>query len=234
MTPRSRKPVVMISASNLCGLATLHNGSMQYDSTNSLLAPNYDMVNRRNYTSIIEESPSVSMDYMSKNSTENKENVKRIEDIPEEQSFVTCIDEMCGTTIQKSAGLSVTNTYMYPSRSVLTASPVDLSFTSRTGDFEQSESDLIIPPEEGNNLGSDTSGIASGSTNSANNSTEKIDDGLPFSPRKRCASLQRNDSKRSFKDESVCDRVKILKHKQLSESTLNSVKHKDPLPETSF
>ena len=213
MTPRSRKPVIMVSASNLCGLAPLNNGSMQYDSTASLQSCNFDLIGRKHYASIIEESPSISSDFVTRNLNildNNKENIKMIHDIPEEQTYVT--------------------------RSVLTASPVDLSFTSRTGDFEQSESDLNVLVEECNNPGSDTSGIASGSTNSANNSTEKVDETIP-SPRKRCTSLQRNDSKRSFKDESIRETIKankILKQKQLSESTLNSVTVKDSLPETSF
>ncbi|XP_001599684.2 uncharacterized protein LOC100114766 [Nasonia vitripennis] len=234
MTPRSRKPVMMVSASNLCGLATLNNGSMQYDSTNSLQTPSFNLINRKNYASIIEESPNLSLNCITRNTIEDKENFKKVQDIPEEQSYVTCLDD--GSTIQKSTTMSFTNKEYFLSRSVLTASPVDLSFTSRTGDFEQSESDLNVLVEEGNNPGSDTSGIASGSPNSANNSTEKVEETIS-SPRKRCTSLQRNDSKRSFKDESIVEQFKtnkILKQKQLSESTLNSVKIKDSLPETSF
>jgi hypothetical protein len=235
----------MVSASNLCGLATLNNGSMQYNSTNSLQTPNYDLIDRKNCASILEESPTLNSDFIAssnmadnKENKENKENINRIENVPLERSSPTCLDDMNGSTVQKSTITSATNTFKeyYLSRSVLTASPVDLSFTSRTGDFEQSESDLNVLAEEGNNPSSDTSGIASGSTNSMNNSAEKIDDAIA-SPRKRCTSLQRNDSKRSIKDELICDTLKmskILKQKQLSDSTLNSVNDKDSLPETSF
>ncbi|XP_011494490.1 PREDICTED: rho GTPase-activating protein 19 [Ceratosolen solmsi marchali] len=243
MTPRSRKPVIMISASNLCGLATLNDCSMQYNSTSSLQTPNFDFINRNSCASILEESPlTSSSDFIANsNAGENKENIEKVDALPVlRQGSPACLDDdMHGSTMQKSTIVSTTNTFKeyYLSRSVLTASPVDLSFTSRTGDFEQSESDLNILAEEGNNPSSDTSGIASGSTNSMNNSTEKVDEAIT-SPRKRCTSLQRNDSKRSIKDDLICDKLKmnnkILKQKQLSESILSSIKVKDSLPETSF
>ncbi|KAJ8664737.1 hypothetical protein QAD02_006399 [Eretmocerus hayati] len=236
MTPRSRKPVIMVSASNICGLA---NGSVQYDSTMSLQTPNFDLVNKKNYSTVIEESPTLDSNSIARNSNglENKENTK-IQDTPEDQNYVTCLEDVYENTIQQTIAVPTVNTLKeyFLSRSVLTASPVDLSFTSRTGDFEQSESDSNVLAEENNNPGSDTSGIATSSTNSVNNSLEKTEEGNP-SPRKRCTSLQRNDSKRSIKDETICDKFKtskILKQKQLSESTLNAIDIKEQLPETSF
>lgn len=232
MTPRSRKPVIMVSASNLCGLGNLNNGSMQYDSTTSLQTPNFELVKNKNYSSIAEESNLST-------TLENKENIKKSQgSSPDDQNYVTCLEEVYSSTLQQKPTTSNVNTLKeyFLSRSVLTASPVDLSFTSRTGDFEQSESDLNVLIEENNNPGSDTSGVISGSTNSMNNSGEKVEEPNP-SPRKRSTSLQRNDSKRSIKDDSICEKFKCnktLKQKQLSESTLNSPQMKESLPETSF
>lgn len=235
MTPRSRKPVIMVSASNLCGLGTLNNGSIQYDSATSLQTPNFELAKNHNYTSIAEES-NLSSTLENK---ENKENIKKTQaSSPDDQNYVTCLEDVYSSTLQQKAATSNVNTLKeyFLSRSVLTASPVDLSFTSRTGDFEQSESDLNVLIEESNNPGSDTSGVISGSTNSINNSGEKLEE-LGPSPRKRCTSLQRNDSKRSVKDESICEKFKCnktLKQKQLSDSTLHSPQVKESLPETSF
>lgn len=233
MTPRSRKPVIMVSASNLCGLAAMNNGSIQYDSAISLQSSNFDLVKNKNYASIAEESNLNSI-------LENKENIKKSQGTsPEDQNYVTCLEDVYSSTLQQKTTSNVNTLKEYfLSRSVLTASPVDLSFTSRTGDFEQSESDLNVLMEESNNPGSDTSGVISGSTSitSINNSGEKTEEPVASS-RKRCTSLQRNDSKRSIKDESICEKFNYnstLKQKQLSDSTLNSPQVKASLPETSF
>ncbi|XP_024941735.1 uncharacterized protein LOC107268684 isoform X2 [Cephus cinctus] len=251
MTPRSRKPVIMVSGSNLCNLATLNNGWSQYGSTTNLRGSNVDLVGRKNCTSILEESQkadSTSSEIIPLDNTdsENKEN-NISDDKCEDLNFVTSVEDNYGSIMQRSPA-SITSTFReyLLSRSVLTASPVDLSFTSRTGDFEQSESDLNILNEDrlsdsllhcldGNNPGSDTSGIASGSTNSANNSMEKIEDAV-LTPRKRGTSLQRNDSKRSVREKTMTSKLKTqaLKNKQLSESTINSIKLKETFQETSF
>ena len=258
MTPRSRKPVIMISGSNLCNLAALENSFTQSCSSVSHPRSNtLDLLHRNNCVSIIEEShkpdgtvnESLSFDNpkQTKTMTENKENFPGR--TGRDRNFVGSYTEDCVTTTFQPSSMSITNTFReyLLSRSVLTASPVDLSFTSRTGDFEQSESDLNLLSEEemsdslllcldGNNPGSDTSGIVSGSTNSANNSGEKIEEAIS-SPRKRGTSLQRNDSKRSVKNNSRVEELKqkhTLKHKQLSESTLNSGKVKENVQETSF
>ncbi|XP_043269190.1 uncharacterized protein RhoGAP54D isoform X2 [Venturia canescens] len=258
MTPRSRKPVMMISGSNLCNLATLDNSWAQSSSNiNQARGSSItEAMNRKNCESILEESHrpdgTVTESSNIKGQKLFRENKKSFpcygkaggKDI----NFVESPVEDCGTTIQRSS-MSITSTFReyLLSRSVLTASPVDLSFSSRTGDFEQSESDLNMLSEEGlsdsllhcldgNNPGSDTSGIASGSTNSANNSLEKIED-IVASPRKRGTSLQRHDSKRSVKTNDTVEELKqqhTMKHKQMSESTLNFVKIKENVQETSF
>ena len=249
MTPRSRKPVMMVSGSNLCNLASVNNSWNQHSVSNNLRGQNIDVIGQINCTSILEESQrpnSVDNEtiYGEGVDLEDKENLGR--DV-EKQKCITSIADDCYTVTQQST-MSITSTFReyLLSRSVLTASPVDLSFTSRTGDFEQSESDLNILNEDGlsdsllrclngNHPESDTSGIASGSTNSANNSLEKNDE-VTSSPRKRATSLHRNDSKRSIKEHKTLKSVRGqgFKHKQLSESTLNSVKVKDTFQETSF
>ncbi|XP_012287823.1 uncharacterized protein LOC105703758 [Orussus abietinus] len=256
MTPRSRKPVMMVSGSNLCNLASIKNDWTEFSSSNDIRGSNFEL-KRQGCASILEESQkldSIGEMGLPGNQDENKENLEEAENkenlhgrVYRERNYVTSIEDDCGTTIQKSS-VSITSTFReyLLSRSVLTASPVDLSFSSRTGDFEPSESDLnmlnddrlsdsLLHCLDGNNPESDTSGIGSGSTNSANNSAEKVDSTMS-SPRKRSTSLQRNDSKKSVKDEAVWVKPKkqTLKNKQLSESTLNPVKMKDTVQETSF
>ncbi|XP_077261685.1 uncharacterized protein LOC143897167 isoform X1 [Temnothorax americanus] len=239
MTPRSRKPVMIVSTSNLCNLVTGNNSC-------DLRGSNLDVVSAiNNCASILEESQTY-------NSTDNalahakdvgnKKNNRL--DTLEKHSCVQSIANCCACTQQSSMSITSTFREYLLSRSVLTASPVDLSFTSRTGDFEQSESDLNILNDDtlsdsllrcldGNQPESDTSGIASGSTNSANNSTDKTEE-LP-SPRKRGTSLQRNDSKKSARESVVkSTRSEECKHKLRDESTLNSAKIKDSFQETSF
>lgn len=203
MTPRSRKPVIMLSGSNLCNLASIKNG--QSGAQNYYQIVNIDIDGQHSLNSISEESKNIPNIY--------KIESQRRQPLDDRNYRIPIEDDYC--TPIPSNSMSITSTFReyLLSRSVLTASPVDLSFSSRTGDFEQSESDdLNILDEKGlsdsllncldgnNPPSSDTSGIASGSTNSANNSIEKIDDVKLPSPRKRGTSLQRNDSKRSIKD----------------------------------
>ncbi|TGZ49206.1 uncharacterized protein [Temnothorax longispinosus] len=239
MTPRSRKPVMIVSTSNLCNLVTGNNSC-------DLRGSNLDMVSAiNNCASILEESQtynSTDNALAHAKDVENKKNNRL--DTLEKHSCVQSIANCCACTQQSSMSITSTFREYLLSRSVLTASPVDLSFTSRTGDFEQSESDLNILNDDtlsdsllccldGNQPESDTSGIASGSTNSANNSTEKTEE-LP-SPRKRGTSLQRNDSKKSARESVVkSTRSEECKHKLRDESTLNSAKIKDSFQETSF
>lgn len=249
MTPRSRKPVMMVSGSNLCNLASMNDSSIQHNVSSNLHRSNIDLLAHMSCSSILEElrkpdSADGEFIYMEGVDIDDKENCT--EEICQKHNLGTSIADDCCTMTQQSS-MSITSTFReyLLSRSVLTASPVDLSFTSRTDDFEQSESDLNILNEDGlsssllrcldgNNPESDTSGIASGSTNSANDSTEKIEETV--SPRKRGTSLQRNDSKRSIKDKNVlkAERGQSFKYKQISESKLNSTKVKDTFQETSF
>ncbi|KYN28414.1 PREDICTED: uncharacterized protein LOC108770410 isoform X1 [Trachymyrmex cornetzi] len=240
MTPRSRKPVMIVSTSNLCNLVT---GSNSCD----LRGPNLDMVSTiNNCASILEESQTYSSTDNALAYTkdvENKENDRL--DTLEKHSCIQSVANCCACTQQSSMSITSTFREYLLSRSVLTASPVDLSFTSRTGDFEQSESDLNILNDDtlsdsllccldGNQPESDTSGIASGSTNSANNSTEKTDE--LSSPRKRGTSLQRNDSKKSVRESVIkSSRSEECKHKLRDESTLQPTKSlNDSFQETSF
>nr|XP_012147067.1 PREDICTED: protein PF14_0175 isoform X1 [Megachile rotundata]XP_012147068.1 PREDICTED: protein PF14_0175 isoform X1 [Megachile rotundata]XP_012147069.1 PREDICTED: protein PF14_0175 isoform X1 [Megachile rotundata] len=250
MTPRSRKPVMMVSGSNLCNLATVNNSWNQHSISNNIRGSNLDIIGSINYTSILEESQKRNntdseIIYGDIVNVEDKENFNKNE--TEKRKLISPIADDCNAVTQQST-VSITSTFReyLLSRSVLTASPVDLSFTSRTGDFEQSESDLNILNEDGlsdsllccldgNQPESDTSGIISGSTNSASNSLEKHEEVIN-SPRKRATSLQRNDSKRSIRENRIPKSIREqgFKHKQLSESTLNSVKIKDVFQETSF
>ncbi|KAG7200985.1 hypothetical protein KM043_003341 [Ampulex compressa] len=251
MTPRSRKPVMMVSGSNLCNLATVSNGWNQHNVASNVPRSNHDVLGSLHYASILEEPQRHNGTESEKRcaeyaESENKENLEQL--VHEKRNLASSFADDCCTMTQQSS-VSITSTFReyLLSRSVLTASPVDLSFTSRTGDFEQSESDLNLLNEDGlsdsllrcldgNHPESDTSGIASGSTNSADNSAEKQEDTAGSSPRKRATSLQRNDSKRSVRTRRASSIApgQGLKHKQLSESTLNSVKVKDAFQETSF
>ena len=245
MTPRSRKPVVMVSNSNLCNLPTLQNDSMQCPPSTNVRGFNMDSMHRKGCTSIMEESPistSPCDDITDKVRVENKENV--FEDLRGERKFAVSMGDNVSSALKSSSITSTFREYLL-SRSVLDASPVDLSFTSRTGDFEPSESDLNILNEDtlsssllhclnGNTPESDTSGILSGSTNSDDNSAEKMEEVV--SPRKRGTSLQRNDSKRAIKEKATFNNSKTqaLMHKQISDSTLNSLRTKEIVQETSF
>ncbi|XP_012535408.2 uncharacterized protein LOC105836129 [Monomorium pharaonis] len=236
MTPRSRKPVMIVSTSNLCNLVAGNNSC-------DLRGTNLEVISAiNNCASILEESQTYnSMDNAQTHTQDVKNKENNGLDLYEKHNCVQTIANCCACT-QQSSITSTFKGYLL-SRSILNASPVDLSFTSRTGDFEQSESDLNILNDDtlsdsllccldGNNPESDTSGIASGSTNSANNSTEKTEEIL--SPRKRGTSLQRNDSKKSARENPVkSTRSDECKHKR-DESTLNPAKIKDSFQETSF
>ncbi|EFN88118.1 uncharacterized protein LOC105192159 [Harpegnathos saltator] len=253
MTPRSRKPVMIVSASNLCNLVT-NNCDQQSNVSNSALRGSH--FGATNYASILEESQTYS------NSADHAlchvaKDARRVCDVGcnmldtlEKHSCGNFSVTKCCTTTTQQSSMSITSTFReyLLSRSVLTASPVDLSFTSRTGDFEQSESDLNILNDEdtlsdsllhcldGNQPDtSDTSGIASGSTNSVNNSTEKMSE-ESSSPRKRGTSLQRNDSKRSAMENKDAKGHEHLKyrHPQNESASMNSVKMKDIFQQTSF
>lgn len=247
MTPRSRKPVMIVSTSNLCNLVAGNNCN-QHNTPNNFREFNLDTVDAISCASILEESQTCN------NTMENAlSHVKDIEN--KENNALNTLEKghncapsftmnCCACTQQSSVSITSTFKEYLLSRSVLTASPVDLSFSSRTGDFEQSESDLNILNDDtlsdsllccldGNQPESDTSGIVSGSTNSANNSTEKTEESS--SPRKRGTSLQRNDSKRSAKQSAInATGGEELEHNPQDESIRDSANTKDSFQETSF
>lgn len=217
MTPRSRKPVVMLSSSNLCNLPSIE------DNKN-------DKMSKKNYYQVID------IDIDDKNieiqSTNNQQ-----------QHCPPHIDDDYST-------MSITNTFReyLLSRSVLTASPVDLSFSSRTGDFEQSEeSDLIMPNDDeiteslldcldGNNPDSDISGSTTNDENNITATTTTIDNNKATSPRKRGTNLQRNDSKKSIKNNEIIEEEEEEKNiqRQFSKSSIDSESMKENFQETSF
>lgn len=152
MTPRCRKPVVLVSGSNLCHLAnisTLGTNRKQFyqegncDSCNSVAVD--ENVNTK------EDCPIGSSD--SRYSTENiaiktfGSNAKNYQALVEDKGEnVDLTAEMWSSFSQDVASNSGSLTSTFRSyllnRSVLTASPVDLSFSSRTGDFDTSESKM--------------------------------------------------------------------------------------------
>ncbi|KAK0164651.1 hypothetical protein PV328_003250 [Microctonus aethiopoides] len=253
MTPRSRKPLMMVSGTSLCNLVALEKDCAQTNPNSQMHLVNIDIEEENSCSTSgesikVENADALKGGIRRDNSLQNIKNNRR----PplREHNIITTIDEDFTATIQPSS-VSITSTFReyLLSRSVLTASPVDLSFTSRTGDFEQSESDLNILNQEnlsnsllhcldGNNPNSDTSGSASTSTSSVNNSSENIDD-IILAPRKRGTNLQRNDSKRSLKNvvksDKQSDEIYIQKNEtNSSESNVNVENLKDIFQETSF
>lgn len=254
MTPRSRKPVMIVSTSNLCNLVT-NSCSQQSNVPNSgLCGSNLGALGTTNYTSILEESQTYNsidqaLSHVAKDARVRDAEINAFDTLEKHSCDNFSVAKYCTTTTQQSS-MSITSTFReyLLSRSVLTASPVDLSFTSRTGDFDQSESDLNILNDEdtmsdsllhcldGNQPDtSDTSGIGSGSTNSVNNSTEKISEEL-ISPRKRGTSLQRNDSKRSARENKNAKGHEQSKyrHPQNESTSMNPASMQDSFQETSF
>lgn len=252
MTPRSRKPVMILSGTNICNLSNVNKADGQCDPANQLKVVNIDIDGDGSSDSINQKSL-----ILKTGSIDSKK-------VPSDVHLEQYIDPLCPTITElnvtdlnddfiktEPSCMSITSTFReyLLSRSVLTASPVDLSFTSRTDDYEQSESDLNVLDEnglsdsllhclDGNIPSSDTSGVVSGSTNnSLNNSTEKVQECNP-SPRKRGTSLQRNDSKRLIKrceqlGESQEDDNNVIVSPD-NEMTINSINFKDTFQETSF
>lgn len=211
MTPRSRKPVVMISSSNICNLAPVENTW----SGNRCNPSHYGC------SSIIEESPK---EESSRDDKENLLNETGGDDTRENSSLTQPFRKyLMSRTVRTTVPSSLST------GSIFTSSPVDLSFASRTGDYDQStESDLNVLYDnrlsdsllhclDGNNPSSDTSGIASSSGNSADSAERSP------SPRKRATNLHRNDSKRSREK---------AKQRQINES--NSPQSDETVQETSF
>ncbi|KAJ9581003.1 hypothetical protein L9F63_023814, partial [Diploptera punctata] len=123
MTPRCRKPVVLVSGSNLCHLANLNN----LESRQKRQCTNSDSCNSEEDLNMKDESLSRSCDNMSTN------NISVLSEVSER----SCEDD------SESGSLTSTFRSYLINRSVLTASPVDLSFSSRTGDFDSSEDKIL-------------------------------------------------------------------------------------------
>ncbi|XP_057340181.1 uncharacterized protein LOC130677435 [Microplitis mediator] len=252
MTPRSRKPVMILSGTNICNLSNVNKADGQCDPANQLKVVNIDIDGDGSSDSINQKSLILKTGSIDSKKVPSDENLEKYIDPRRPTIAELNVTDLNDDFIKTEPScMSITSTFReyLLSRSVLTASPVDLSFTSRTDDYEQSESDLNVLEEnglsdsllhclDGNIPSSDTSGVVSGSTNNSfNNSTEKIQDGNP-SPRKRGTSLQRNDSKRLIKrceqlDESQEDDNNVMISPD-NEITINSINLKDTFQETSF
>lgn len=146
MTPRCRKPVVLVSGSNLCHLAnisTLEANQKQFceegigDSCNSV-REDVENVNNKQDCSV----GSCNISYSVENIAVKTKNYQTHIDDGENVDLKT--EEIWSAFSQNTANDSGSLTSTFRSyllnRSVLTASPVDLSFSSRTGDFDTSES----------------------------------------------------------------------------------------------
>jgi hypothetical protein len=144
MTPRSSKPVVLVSGSNLCHLAnigTLGKCDKQF----------YREGNSASYRSFAEDDNannkedcpmhSCTTGYsVENNAAETSGNDSKNYQAPRNDGENVNYKSAYSDDVASDSG-SLTSTFRsyLLSRSVLTASPVDLSFSSRTGDFDTSE-----------------------------------------------------------------------------------------------
>ena len=144
MTPRSRKPVVLVSGSNLCHLANISTlGKCQkqfYHEGNSGSYRSFaedDNVNNKEDCPVRSCTTSYSMENIAADTSgNNSKNYQAPRDDGENVDYKSAYsDDMAGD----SGSLTSTFRSYLLNRSVLTASPVDLSFSSRTGDFDTSE-----------------------------------------------------------------------------------------------
>lgn len=141
MTPRSRKPVVVLSGSNLCNLANFSNVEKSFsrkriaeDNTDSKFkCCNTIQTQSKSYRrqdcfcySEMHSNQSLSVSHSSVCNFHLHSDCDR-----KNKSHDTVIDKSDGSLT------SAFKSYL-SSRSVLTASPVDLSFVSRTSDFDNS------------------------------------------------------------------------------------------------
>ncbi|XP_067001017.2 rho GTPase-activating protein 19 [Anabrus simplex] len=190
MTPRCRKPVVLLSGSNICHLANITNigrSSIKVKQQHRSCSSSKDSSSKKSETANKNAEEAILSD---------KENALA-------SSFCSCNHLSCVENTANSTGLSVqdlssqlsgyccesgdslTSTFKsyLMSRSVLTASPVDLSFSSRTGDFDtssESEDKLLSGEQLSDSLmycldGNDPLG----SNGSDNEQKEECDPSLP-------------------------------------------------------
>jgi hypothetical protein len=144
MTPRCRKPVVLVSGSNLCHLANIstlekcqkqscherNSSSRRSYADNGNVSNKEDRPARDCTTGYSMENIAVEV---SGNSCENHQPPR---DDGENADYKSTYRD--GTASDSGSLTSTFRSYLL-NRSVLTASPVDLSFSSRTGDFDTSE-----------------------------------------------------------------------------------------------
>ncbi|KAJ4439220.1 hypothetical protein ANN_07339 [Periplaneta americana] len=125
MTPRCRKPVVLVSGSNLCHLASVGAWS----------------TNQKQHRLRDSCSPAKEAEGKEEVGSSSEEAAKHSSSSANTSYQVDLGNEITATTSGDSGSLTSTFRSYLLNRSVLTASPVDLSFSSRTGDFDTSESD---------------------------------------------------------------------------------------------
>lgn len=152
MTPRCRKPVVLLSGSNLCHLANISTlGTRQKHSCQegnggsyNSIAEDKETVHNKEDCQMGSCNTSYSMEYVSVKTLGNDAiHLQALVEDGENEDFKT--EEICSASSKympnDSGSLTSTFRSYLLNRSVLTTSPVDLSFSSRTGDFDTSESD---------------------------------------------------------------------------------------------
>ncbi|XP_021919562.1 uncharacterized protein LOC110829787 isoform X2 [Zootermopsis nevadensis] len=152
MTPRCRKPVVLLSGSNLCHLANISTlGTRQKHSCQegnggsyNSIAEDKETVHNKEDCQMGSCNTSYSMEYVSVKTLGNDAiHIQALVEDGENEDFKT--EEICSASSKympnDSGSLTSTFRSYLLNRSVLTTSPVDLSFSSRTGDFDTSESD---------------------------------------------------------------------------------------------
>lgn len=144
MTPRSRKPVVLVSGSNLCHLANISTlGKCQkqfYHEGNSGSYRSFaedDNVSNKADCPMHRCTTSYSMENIAAETSGN--NSKNYQAPRDDGGNMDYKSAYSNDTASDSGSLTSTFRSYLLNRSILTASPVDLSFSSRTGDFDTSE-----------------------------------------------------------------------------------------------
>jgi hypothetical protein len=144
MTPRSRKPVILVSGSNICHLANISTlGKCQkqfYHEGNSGSCRSFaedESVNNREACAMHSCTASYNMENIAVETSGN--NSKNYQAQLQDGENVDFRSAYSHDTASDSGSLTSTFRSYLLNRSVLTASPVDLSFSSRTGDFDTSE-----------------------------------------------------------------------------------------------
>ncbi|PSN46208.1 hypothetical protein C0J52_13145 [Blattella germanica] len=139
MTPRCRKPVVLVSGSNLCHLANLHTLESSQKQIGHEVYASSSYIEQKNVNKK-EESPTKG--FIPDHSILNNAETSNISFRSYNNTALKPAETCSSSTSDISDTGSLTSTFRsyLLNRSVLTASPVDLSFSSRTGDFDTSES----------------------------------------------------------------------------------------------